>query len=58
MIIAALRLWGKRQTTLADQRDPLVRNALKAGISIEEIHKSTGLARTTIDRIKRESSDD
>ena len=53
--IAALRLWAKRQKTLADKRDPLVLAALRAGISIEEVHMSTGLARTTIDRIKKEA---
>ncbi len=56
--IAALRLWSKRQKALADKRDPLVLAALKAGVSSETIHMSTGLARTTIDRIKREAGDD
>ena len=55
MAIAALRLWSKRQKTLAGQRDPLVLAALRAGVSIETIHMSTGLARTTIDRIKKDA---
>jgi DNA invertase Pin-like site-specific DNA recombinase len=50
---AELRSWGRRQRNLATERDPLVQRSLKAGISIEEIHMSTGLARTTIDRIKK-----
>ena len=55
---AALRLWGKHRHNLEDRRDPLVRKALAAGISIEEIHQSTGLGRSTIDRIKKEAGDE
>lgn len=55
---AELRSWGKRRRTLESQRDPLVRRALKARISIEEIHQSMGIARTTIDRIGRGGSDE
>lgn len=51
---AALRQWGKRQKALTLNRDPLVLAALKHGITIEEIHQSTGLGRSTIDRIKKE----
>lgn len=43
-----LRRWGQQYRI----RDQLVQEALRAGILIEEIHHSTGLARTTIDRIK------
>jgi predicted DNA-binding transcriptional regulator AlpA len=32
-------------------RDPLVRTALDAGLSKEEVHVLTGLGRNTIDRI-------
>jgi len=48
---ASLRSWGKRRRALETERDPLVRQALEAHITIEEIHQSTGLGRTTIDRI-------
>ena len=54
---AELRSWGKRRRNLETERDPLVRRSLKAGISIEEIHKATDLARTTIDRIQKGVSD-
>jgi DNA-binding transcriptional regulator YdaS (Cro superfamily) len=57
VVRAYLRTWGRRRRTLEADRDPLVARALKAGISIEEIHMSTGLARTTIDRIGKETSD-
>lgn len=50
---AALRAWGKRRRAQDEKRDLLVLAALKAGISKEEIHQSTGLGRTTIDRIEK-----
>ncbi|MER7733653.1 DUF6003 family protein [Streptomyces erythrochromogenes] len=34
-----------------DERDSLVRQAVKAGISKHRIHQLSGIARTTIDRI-------
>ena len=46
-----LRSWGKQQRRLAARRDALVQQSLAARISIEEIHQSMGIARTTIDRI-------
>lgn len=54
---ASLRSWGNRRRTLETERDPLVRRALAAGISIEEVHKATDLGRSTIDRIKREAAE-
>ena len=48
---AELRSWGKQQRRLAAGRDALVKRSLAAKITIEEIHQSMGLARTTIDRI-------
>ena len=48
---AELRSWGKQQRRLSAGRDALVRRSLAAGITIEEIHQSMGIARTTIDRI-------
>lgn len=53
----ALRSWGNRKRTLDEKRDPLVREALAVGITIEEIHQSMGIARTTIDRIGKEAGD-
>jgi uncharacterized protein len=50
-IRAALRSWRKRSESLASDRDPLVISALAAGITKEEVHQSTGLGRSTIDRI-------
>lgn len=48
---AALRSWGRRRRALEAERDPLVRRCLAAGISIEEIHQSTGLGRSTVGKI-------
>lgn len=56
-LAVALRSWGKRRRTLETERDPLVQRSLKAGVTIEEIHQSTGLGRSTIDRIKREGNE-
>ena len=46
---AALRKWGKQQR----DRDPLVLASLAAGITKEEIHQTTGLGRSTLDRIEK-----
>lgn len=54
---ASLRSWGKRQRTIAGERDPVVLAALAAGITKEEIHLATGLGRTTIDRIQKQGSE-
>ena len=54
----ALRSYGNRRRSLETERDPLVRAALEVDISIEEIHMSTGLARTTIDRIRKDADVD
>jgi DNA invertase Pin-like site-specific DNA recombinase len=54
---AALRFWGRRRRALEAERDALVQAALEAGISIEEVHQSTGLARTTVDRIGKGSGE-
>jgi hypothetical protein len=50
---AALKSWGDRRRSLEAGRDTLVRNALAAGVTIEEVHKLTDLGRSTIDRIKK-----
>lgn len=57
-LIASLRSWGKDRRALEVKRDPLVRAALEAGISIEVIHKLTDLGRSTIDRIRKEGGDE
>lgn len=49
---AALQSWNKRRRALDAERDPLVLEALNAGINIEDIHKMTDLGRTTIMRIR------
>ena len=51
MLRVKLRQWGRRRCALETERDPLVIRSLEAGITIEEIHQSTGLGRTTVDRI-------
>jgi hypothetical protein len=47
----ALARWAAERKSLAETRDPLVRSALKAGISKHRIHVLSGIARTTIDDI-------
>lgn len=41
----------------SDRRDPLVLASLAAGLEKTEVHKLTGIARTTIDRIERQERD-
>jgi DNA invertase Pin-like site-specific DNA recombinase len=53
----ALRSWGERRRRLEAERDPLVRQALEAGVIKEDIHKLTDLGRTTIDRIEKAPDD-
>ena len=55
---SALKAWGERRRRLEAERDPLVRQALEAGVIKEEIHKLTDLGRTTIDRIGKEGASD
>jgi len=55
--LSSLQAWGRSRRKLETDRDPLVRAALKAGVTIEEIHKATDLGRSTIDRIKKEAGD-
>jgi hypothetical protein len=47
----ALRSWRRRSDSVSGDRDPLVRTAIDAGLTKEEVHVLTGLGRTTIDRI-------
>lgn len=47
----ALRSWRRRSDSVTGERDPLVRTAMAAGLTKEEVHIITGLGRTTIDRI-------
>jgi hypothetical protein len=51
---SALKAWGDRRRRLEAERDPLVRQALEAGVIKEDIHKLTDLGRTTIDRIEKD----
>ena len=51
---AALQSWGRRRRILEAERDPVVKQALAAKLTKEEIHKVTNLGRTTIDRIGKD----
>jgi len=51
LLLASLRSWGRRRRDLGRARDPLVREALAAGITKSEIHYATKIGRMTIDRI-------
>ena len=43
--------WAAEQDAVGSRRDEVVRAAIDAGLSKSEVHRLTGLARTTIDRI-------
>ena len=43
--------WAAEQDAAGSRRDEVVRAAVDAGLSKSEVHRLTGLARTTIDRI-------
>jgi hypothetical protein len=46
-----LAAWAAEQDAVAGRRDEVVRAAVAAGLSKSEVHRLTGIARTTIDRI-------
>ena len=46
-----LAAWTAEQDAVAGRRDEVVRAAVAAGLSKSEVHRLTGMARTTIDRI-------
>ena len=46
-----LTAWAAEQDSVASRRDEVVRAAVDAGVSKIEVHRLTGIARTTIDRI-------
>jgi hypothetical protein len=43
--------WAAEQDAVDRRRDEVVRAAIDAGLSKSEVHRLTGIARTTIDRI-------
>jgi DNA invertase Pin-like site-specific DNA recombinase len=46
-----LTAWAAEQDAVAARRDEVVRAAVDAGVSKSEVHRLTGIARTTVDRI-------
>ena len=46
-----LTAWAAEQDAVDRRRDEVVRAAIDAGLSKSEVHRLTGIARTTIDRI-------
>jgi len=46
-----LTAWAAEQDAVAARRDEVVRAAVEAGLSKAEVHRLTGIARTTVDRI-------
>lgn len=46
-----LALWTADQAAITIRRDEVVRSAVDAGLSKSEVHRITGIARSTIDRI-------
>ena len=43
--------WAAEQDAVGSRRDEVVRAAVDAGLSKSEVHRLTGMARTTIGRI-------
>jgi hypothetical protein len=43
--------WAADHDAVGRRRDEVVRAAVDAGLSKSEVHRVTGMARTTIDRI-------
>ena len=46
-----LAAWAAEHDAVGSRRDKAVRAAIDAGLSKSEVHRLTGMARTTIDRI-------
>ena len=46
-----LTVWAAERRAVAGKRDEVVRAAVEAGVSKAEVHRLTGIARTTIERI-------
>ena len=46
-----LTAWAAERMRWTSQRDQVVRAAVEAGVSKSEVHRLTGIARTTVDRI-------
>jgi hypothetical protein len=46
-----LTAWAAEHDAVDSRRDEVVRAAVDAGLSKSEVHRLTGIARTTIDRI-------
>jgi len=46
-----LTAWAAEQDAVGSRRDEVVQAAIDAGLSKSEVHRLTGMARTTIDRI-------
>lgn len=51
----ALTNWARDRRRVDESRDPLVQAALTAGISKHRVHVLTGIARTTINKITKDS---
>ena len=46
-----LTAWAAERDAVDSRRDEVIRSAIEAGLSKSEVHRLTGMARTTIDRI-------
>jgi hypothetical protein len=46
-----LTAWAAEQDAVDSRRDEVIRVAIDAGLSKSEVHRLTGIARTTFDRI-------
>jgi hypothetical protein len=49
--------WAAKQAAVSAERDIVVRQAVRAGLSKIEVHRLTGVARTTVDRIIESAPD-
>ena len=49
--------WAAQQAEVTRRRDEVVRIAVDSGVSKSDVHRLTGIARTTIDRIVSSAAD-
>jgi hypothetical protein len=49
--------WAAKQAAVSAERDIVIRQAVAAGLSKMEIHRLSGVARTTVDRIVESERD-
>jgi hypothetical protein len=49
--------WAAKQAAVSAERDIVIRQAIRAGLAKMDVHRLTGVARTTVDRIVESRAD-